>query len=66
MEHRKHQHPSNKKCRNYPEGPEGRCIRGKTCWFIHEEQLMDIDESVVSENLSEGVQFKCSKCGKNF
>ena len=66
MEHRKHQHPSNKKCRNYPEGPEGRCIRGKACWYIHEEQLMEVDESVVSENSFEGAKFKCNHCEKSF
>ena len=66
MEHRKREHPSNKKCRNYPEGPEGRCFRGKTCWYVHEEQLMDVDESLVSENSIEEVKFKCNFCGKMF
>ena len=57
MEHRKIMHPSNKKCRNYP---GGKCSFGSECWYVHEEQLMDVDESF--ESPVEDIKFKCNVC----
>ena len=50
MQHRKFNHPSNRKCRDYPE----KCIRGSTCWYIHTEE-MEVDNSP-------NVRFNCNFC----
>ena len=55
MEHRKDVHPSRKRCKYYP---DGKCLRGTKCWFVHEEQLMDVDESFSSQE----IRFKCNFC----
>ena len=46
MNHRKFAHPSNKKCRNFPDAG---CKWGKTCWYVHAEELMEVDESFKQE-----------------
>ena len=46
MNHRKEAHPSNKKCRDFP---DGKCNFGLKCWYVHEEELMDLDESFKNE-----------------
>ena len=63
MNHRKIVHPSNKKCRNFP---DGKCTFGKDCWYVHEENLMDVDESFKSDTVLEDPQFKCYVCTKDF
>ena len=55
MEHRKDVHPSRKKCKYYP---DEKCTRGNKCWYVHEENLMDVDESFSSQD----VRFKCNFC----
>ena len=55
MNHRKSVHPTKKKCRNFPDA----CVYGNTCWYVHEEDLMDLDESI--NNI-----FKCHICEKSF
>ena len=55
MEHRKSVHPSNKRCRYYP---DGKCVFGIKCWYIHEEHLMDVDESFTTQD----IKFKCNFC----
>ena len=42
MTHRKEFHPSNKYCRNFENGI---CQFGNRCWYVHEEELMDTDET---------------------
>ena len=59
MNHRKELHPSNKKCNKFP---DGKCTRGKTCWYVHEEDLMDVDESFKKED----ILHKCYICGEDF
>ena len=49
MKHRKAVHPSNKKCRNFPDN----CKWGKECFYVHEEP-MDVDEMKWN--------FKCDIC----
>ena len=46
MNHRKEIHPSTKKCRNFP---GGNCIHGLGCWYAHEEQLMEVEESEIND-----------------
>jgi hypothetical protein len=58
MNHRKNAHPSNKKCRNFP---GGKCSFGIDCWYVHEEELMDVDESFKNNPESESSTFKCYK-----
>ena len=62
MNHRKIVHPSSKSCRNFP---DGKCHFGLECWYVHEEQLMDVDESFNSDSLEKN-SFKCYICGNNF
>ena len=59
MNHRKELHPSKKKCNKFP---DGKCIRGKTCWYVHEEDLMDVDESFKKEEMLH----KCYICEDAF
>ena len=47
MNHRKILHPSNKKCFLFADGS---CTRGNECWYVHEELLMEVDESFNSDN----------------
>ena len=54
MNHRKNMHPSNRKCIYFP---DGKCKFGVDCWYVHEEELMDVDEEF---------EFKCYICGENF
>ena len=60
MEHRRNMHPSNQKCRNFP---DGKCIYGKRCWFIHDEELMELDES---SNNAVVLEFNCKLCENCF
>ena len=53
MDHRKEAHPSNKKCRNYPNS----CRFGVKCWYLHE----DTDSNREVNNVIEG-SFKCIEC----
>ena len=59
MNHRKEKHPSNRKCRYFP---DGKCHRGSTCWFVHAEDLMDVDESFSKVD----PVHKCYICGNVF
>ena len=59
MNHRTERHPSNRKCRNFP---DDKCEWGKKCWYVHEEDLMEVDESFKSE---EPVH-KCYICDEKF
>ena len=60
MEHRKNEHPSNKKCRNFP----GKCTFKNDCWYVHEEALMEIDESFKDEKVLQS--FKCNYCEEQY
>ena len=57
MTHRKSAHPSNKKCRNYPES----CTFGSECWYVHVE-----DMDVVVESEQRAPSFKCFQCDNEF
>ena len=59
MDHRKEYHPSNKKCKNFANGI---CQFGVKCWYVHEEDMMDTDDSPVPKI----VKFECYVCGSNF
>ena len=59
MNHRKTEHPSNRKCRNFP---GGNCNFGINCWYVHEEELMDIDESFKCDDQAEKAKYKCYIC----
>ena len=63
MTHRKHIHPSNKKCRNFP---SGKCNFGVDCWYVHEEELMEVDESFKADSKPEALVFKCYLCTIDF
>ena len=54
MQHRKFNHPSNRKCRDYPE----KCTRGSTCWYVHSDE-MEVDNSP-QKNI------KCDFCNLEF
>ena len=41
MNHRKEVHPSNRRCRNYPQS----CTWAKECWYVHLDEPMDVDPS---------------------
>ena len=56
MNHRKTAHPSNKRCRNFP---GGKCNFEKECWYVHEEDLMDVDESFKSDSQAGKAEHKC-------
>ena len=58
MNHRKDVHPSRTKCKNFPHG----CKWGVKCWYVHEEDLMDLDESFKNEDSPH----KCYLCGEVF
>ena len=53
MNHRKAVHPSNKKCRYYPEGT---CTWNDKCWYVHKNE----DDTDMVNN------FKCDLCEKVF
>ena len=59
MNHRKTEHPSNKKCRNFP---DGNYTFGKDCWYVHAEELMDVDESFKQDEQ----KHKCYICHIEF
>ena len=59
MNHRKEVHPSNRKCRNFP---DGKCNWGKKCWWVHAEDLMDFEESIKEDEL----KHKCYICNFEF
>ena len=63
MNHRKVAHPSNRKCRNFPDN----CNFGSECWYVHDEK-MDTGES--GQKNAESVQsvsnFKCYPCEEEF
>ena len=59
MNHRKEVHPSNRKCRNFP---DGKCNWGKKCWWVHAEDLMDFEETTVQADL----KHKCYNCNQEF
>ena len=63
MNHRKLVHPSIKRCRNFP---DGKCTFGMDCWYVHEEQLMDVDESFKGVSGLEDPKFKCYICTNDF
>ena len=63
MNHRKSAHPSNKKCRFFP---DGKCSFGKECWYVHAELLMEVDESFKSDNVIEDIKLKCNLCRNEF
>ena len=58
MDHRKDVHPSKRKCWNYPDN----CKWGSSCWFVHPEEPMDIDQSPVKPPVHSF--FKCNHCGE--
>ena len=55
MAHRKITHPSNKRCRNYPET----CTFGSQCWYVHVEP-METEPSVINE--ASTTNFNCNLC----
>ena len=57
MTHRKTEHPSNKRCRNFP----GSCKFGRECWYVHEEQ-METDPGREESS----PMFKCNMCADTF
>ena len=59
MSHRKDVHPSKKKCRNPPQS----CPWGKTCWYVHQDEPMDVDQNSVNTTPSSST-FNCSSCGE--
>ena len=59
MNHRKLLHPSNKKCRNFPDS----CNFGNQCWYVHEEK-MDIDPPIHKQDDVSG--FTCNLCDQTF
>ena len=61
MNHRKSVHPSNKRCKNYP---VGKCQFDKKCWYVHEEDLMDVDESFRNDEVIKKI--KCYICAEIF
>ena len=62
MNHRRDIHPSNKKCYLFS---DGKCPRdNKKCWYVHEEQLMEVDESFQSEN--QETKLICNVCKEEF
>ena len=63
MEHRHNMHPSKKKCRNFPDDS---CTWGTKCWFVHEEQLMDVDESINGMTVQQAIKFNCNFCTEKF
>ena len=52
MNHRKNVHPSNKKCRKFPNN----CPHGNECWYVHSEKESS------TQKLSD--EFKCEQCDK--
>ena len=56
MNHRKIHHPSNKKCNKFPQS----CTRGKTCWYVHDE------DNELEQNIETESTFKCNVCDKKF
>ena len=47
MQHRKNYHPSNRKCRNFPEN----CTFGSACWYVHTDE-MDVDNNAKTEKFN--------------
>ena len=63
MTHRKNIHPSNKKCRNFP---SGKCTWGVDCWYVHEEELMEVDETFEADSVPKEPIYKCYICTIDF
>ena len=59
MNHRKEYHPSNKKCKNFANGI---CQFGIKCWYVHEEDMMDTDDTLEKKVN----KFECYVCGSSF
>ena len=66
MNHRHSSHPSNKKCRNFPND----CKWGRKCWYMHEEPE---EPMIIGEQSEEEVEaeqnvpsFKCNICDQLF
>ena len=58
MDHRKGVHPSNKICNKFPNN----CSRGKTCWYKHPDEPMDVDQAPTDTPKS--AVFNCNLCGE--
>lgn len=61
MTHRKNNHPSNKRCRNFPSS----CTFGKECWYLHVEP-MDVDPVNENTGSSSNSTFNCNMCENVF
>ena len=62
MTHKKNAHPSKKRCRNFP----GSCKHGKSCWWVHVED-MEIDQESENKNeMMKEMTFNCNVCGESF
>jgi hypothetical protein len=60
IEHRRIQHPSTKKCSNYPN-----CERGESCLYIHEGTTNNLNTVVTQENQTDG-PVTCRICLSEF
>ena len=58
MNHRKNMHPSNKRCRNFPNN----CTFVLDCWYVHQEtdKVGEPNDVIIEEKLS------CNSCGMEF
>ena len=63
MNHRKLEHPSNRKCRDFAIGA---CLRGDLCWYVHENvmELSSQNSQVVPHQGEDKIQ--CYICKKEF
>ena len=60
MNHRKQEHPSNRKCRDFA---KGECQRGDLCWYVH-DNVMEFDPEEVLHQSEDKVT--CYVCKHEF
>ena len=43
-----------------------KCVFGSDCWYVHEEELIDVDESFKAESTPKASILKCYLCTTDF
>ena len=61
IDHRRVKHPSNKKCKWFPD-----CERGESCLYIHTSGVNNIENETPQANVHRANQITCRICNNSF